>query len=615
MRRRAQPEGGARAATRGRREGGARADPAAGSGDGVAGSGGAAHWSGRRPSRGRSRSGRSGACGASRRRRPRPSSRERGGPAAAASSAERAGARRPWPSSRRRRRGGPAAAGVGERAAAARHRRALASARRAGEGPDLGPRRAAPPMRAMTTETTMEALELLTLVLAVIALLAVFRRSTDGPRSIKVRDPAIARHMLIAQADAFSNRPPTPFPVPLITGRRRRRHSHGITTVPYGPHWRTLRRNLTASMLQPWRLGLLAPLQHEAVEALVGSLRSRDAGDVVVIRDSLYTAVFALLTRLCFGDGVEPSHVLAMQRMMQEFRVAIGEARVFAGGSSLAKLVHWKRWRRFLAFRGKQALLFLPLVRARPRRCDSGGGVRPYVDSLIDLQVPDGDAGGKKRALTEDEMVSLIVEFLGATESIVACVEWPLAHLITRPDVQSKLRHELAGDDGGDVSDERLGKMPYLHAVILECLRLHPPFPLILRDVRTEDVAVGAAPPPPGGIKVYFMLKDIASKTWTDPDEFSPERFLAGGEGEGVGPLPGQKEIRMMPFGVGQRSCPGAGLGLMYVKCFLAALVREFEWVPPVGVRHGGGGVDMTELFGFIVVMKTPLRARAISRA
>ncbi|KAL6650362.1 hypothetical protein ACP70R_009287 [Stipagrostis hirtigluma subsp. patula] len=465
----------------------------------------------------------------------------------------------------------------------------------------------------------MDAVLLLALLLALVALPAVLRCGTDRPRGrtiVKARDAAIARGMLIAQADAFSNRPSTPFPVPLITGRHRRRHSHGITTVPYGPHWRALRCNLTAAILHPWRRGLLAPLQQEAVEALVGSLRSQDAGDVV-IRDSLYTAVFALLTRLCFGDGVAASHVRAMERMMQEFGVAIGEARVLAA-SMLAKLVHRRRWRRFLAFRDEQAALFLPLITARRRRSPCCGGVRPYVDSLIDLRIPDDEVGGK-RALTDDEMVSLIVEFLGATESIVACVEWTLAHMIIQPEVQRKVRHEVSCGDHGDGlnSDERLSKMPYLHAVVLECLRLHPPFPLILRDVRTEDVVVGGAPAPPGGMKVYFMLKDIArdSKTWTEPDEFMPERFLAGGEGEGVGTLPGQKEIRMMPFGAGQRSCPGAGLGLLYVKCFLAALVRDFKWVPP-GEGHdagsGGGGVDMAETFGFITIMKTPLRARVM---
>jgi cytochrome P450 len=92
---------------------------------------------------------------------------------------------------------------------------------------------------------------------------------------------------------------------------------------------------------------------------------------------------------------------------------------------------------------------------------------------------------------------------------------------------------------------------------------------------------------PPDGLRVLFNLGDIGrdKATWTDPDEFRPERFLAGGEGENVGPLPVPKEIRMMPFGAGHRHCPGVGMGMMLIKCFLAKLVGEFEWAPARGSR------------------------------
>ncbi|CAO2149702.1 unnamed protein product [Urochloa humidicola] len=104
-----------------------------------------------------------------------------------------------------------------------------------------------------------------------------------------------------------------------------------------------------------------------------------------------------------------------------------------------------------------------------------------------------------------------------------------------------------------------------------------------------------------------MMVADVGrdGKAWADAGEFRPERFLAGGEGEKVGLVPGPREVRMMPFGAGRRYCPGVGLGTMHVRCFLAALVREFQWAPP----EEAGGVDMTEIDGFFKVMKTPLRA------
>jgi cytochrome P450 len=434
--------------------------------------------------------------------------------------------------------------------------------------------------------------------------------------TIEIGDAAVAQRALIQNANAFSNRPLAPFPVALVTGRRRRR-SDNIITAPYGPHWRVLRCNLTSKLFHPSRLGFLAPLQLAAVEDLLVALSARGAGDVVV-RDSLYAAVFALVARMCFGNAVARSDVRAAQRVMQEFVLGVGQAQAYAG-SKLAKLVHWRRWRRFLASRGQMAEVFFPIIAARQRTCD-GDGVFPYVDSLLDIQVPDedDDAGAARRALTDDEMVSLVSEFLGAgTETVVACVEWTLAHLVTRPEVQNRLRREVDGEAGKGVMPDELRHrgMPYLHAVVLESLRMHPPVPFLMRDVRAEDaaaVAGKAATVPSVGLRVHFMLGDVGrdSNAWTDPDDFRPERFMPGGEAEDVGPLPGpNKEIRMMPFGAGRRFCPGMGLAMLHVKLFLAALVREFEWAPVPGEK-----VDLTELDGFFKTMKKPLRARIAQR-
>ncbi|XP_066384753.1 cytochrome P450 89A2-like [Miscanthus floridulus] len=303
--------------------------------------------------------------------------------------------------------------------------------------------------------------QVLKLGTAFIIFLAVFRqsiwhgRAPARPTLVEISDSAVARTALIGHADAFSNRPLTLFPVALVTGQGHRR-SDSIGSAQYGPLWRALRCNLTSEALHPSRFDQLSPLRRESVADLVPSLSARVAvgdggGDVVVIRDSAHAAVFALVARLCFGDLVgDAVHLLAMRRVMQQFVRAIGEANVFAG-SWLAKLLHWRQWRRFIAYRGQQAAFFLPLVSEREWRRHSGccndGGIRPYVDTLIDLRVPDDDA---RRTLADDKMVSLLSEFLGAsTESVVSCIEWALAHLAAQPEVQEKLRRKIAGDQAG----------------------------------------------------------------------------------------------------------------------------------------------------------------------
>uniref|UniRef100_A0ACD5Z9N2 Uncharacterized protein n=1 Tax=Avena sativa TaxID=4498 RepID=A0ACD5Z9N2_AVESA len=448
------------------------------------------------------------------------------------------------------------------------------------------------------------------------------RRAYDGQQPIiEICDPAIARRALMDHADALCNRPLNLFPVALVSGRRRR-HSDNITSVPYGPRWRALRCTLNAAILHPSRLGHMDPLRLEAMDSLVADLRGRCCGgeSEIVLRDILNAAVFPMVARTCFGSGVDDGHVRAMRDMLRAFVLAVDGAKDFAG-SKTAKLLHWRRWRRFLAFRGRQAELFLPLINAR--RCDadrhlrpSGGGMTPYLDLLLDVRVPDDEDGKALRPLTDDELVSLLSEFLGAGPgTMVSSMEWTLAHLLLQPEVLTNIRREVDAVEGA-LSEARVRQMVYVRAVVLESLRLHPPIPILLRDVPDQAGAAVIGCPatalPPEGARAHFNLGEIGrdKNAWTDPDAFRPERFRAGGEGEGVGLVPGPKEIKMMPFGAGRRACPGGALATMHVKSFVAALVREFDWALP----PSGGGVDLAEMDGFFKVMKTPLRAAVTLR-
>ncbi|CAM0908332.1 unnamed protein product [Alopecurus aequalis] len=457
----------------------------------------------------------------------------------------------------------------------------------------------------------MELLVLLALLL--LGGLSVFiRRRTAHPALAVVSDPAVAHGVLIDDADAFADRPVPHFVVTLARSRGGQRNEN-ISSAPHGPHWRALRRNITSETLHPSRLGPahLAPLHRDAIQDLVAALSAgARAGKVVALQPvhHIRTSVFRVAVRLCFGDGVDERHVRAICSEVHGTQVAIGGVQP----SMLARLAEWIYLGRLLAFHDRVTALCLPLIAARRRRTRDDELCRPYVDSLIDLRVREGCAGGARRALRDNEIVDLVLEFLGAsTGSSVACLEWTLAHLVAQPEVQERLRREV--DGAADGSQQLIRGMPYLHAVILESLRMHPPTPVAVRHVQADAAAtLTTAVPADGGLTVLFHLGDMGrdGKTWKDPHEFRPERFLPGGDAEGVGPLPGPKEARMMPFGAGHRFCPGVGLAMATIKCFLAALVREFEWAPPTT----NGAVDFTELDGFLKTMRKPLSARLTPR-
>ena len=69
--------------------------------------------------------------------------------------------------------------------------------------------------------------------------------------------------------------------------------------------------------------------------------------------------------------------------------------------------------------------MYLPLIRARQERRGTAtetATAAAYVDTLLDLEVPDeGDPRGRRK-LSDGEMVGLVSEYLGAATGTVLAV-------------------------------------------------------------------------------------------------------------------------------------------------------------------------------------------------
>jgi cytochrome P450 len=279
------------------------------------------------------------------------------------------------------------------------------------------------------------------------------------------------------------------------------------------------------------------------------------------------------------------------------------------------------RWRQVLALRRWQEESYLQLVaevkkKSNTDQKDDSRVVKTYVESLLDLRIL--EEGG--RALTDGEVVSLISEFLGAgTETTASTLQWTIANLIKRPDLQQKLRAEVDAVTSGQrsiIEEAELSCMPYLKATLLESLRRHPPLPFVLRHVGREVAAkvLGLTTVPEGGAAVNFLVGKIGRDpaAWSDPTEFKPERFMSTDGDCKNADLTCTRELRMMPFGAGRRACPAVAPAMLHLEYFLANLIKEFEWWEADG---NGNAVDLTEFHGFFVtIMNRPLRARLVPR-
>ncbi|KAI4969015.1 hypothetical protein ZWY2020_046345 [Hordeum vulgare] len=434
------------------------------------------------------------------------------------------------------------------------------------------------------------------------------------PASIFVTDHETAHSLLVrgSAGGCFSNRPPSISPSAILS---RRRHQN-ITSAPYGQHWRAIRHNLTSELLHPARLRRHAAARRAALHGLVVDLAEQRNKGVVHAAESIRYAMFGLVATMCFGDGIDTGRVRAMADAQSDLVKSLATARVFAHAKlpAVTRLVYRNRWKKLAFLRQQQEETYLPLIDSRRGRRPKSGEPTVYVDTLIDLLVPDDQANKprrQQRRLSDGELVGMCSEFLGAgTETTASALQWIMANLVKHREIQEALRREIDAvvcADAEEVSEDVLGKLEYLNAVIMEALRLHPPTSFAFRQVMEEDNVVHDGERIPAGTKVYFPLAAIARDTtaWDDnPDEFKPQRFLAckckedasqGTDGT----------IKMMPFGGGRRMCPGRGVAMLHLSYFVANLVREFRW------REGEGelAVDLEPHVEFFTVMKRPLRA------
>ena len=91
--------------------------------------------------------------------------------------------------------------------------------------------------------------------------------------------------------------------------------------------------------------------------------------------------------------------------------------------------------------------------------------------------------------------------FTAATDTTAISVEWAIAELFNNPRVLKKAQEEVDRVTGNQrlVCESDSPNLPYIHAIIKETMRLHPPVTLVSRKGIT-DCVVGDYMIPKGSI-------------------------------------------------------------------------------------------------------------------
>ncbi|KAF8016908.1 hypothetical protein BT93_H2188 [Corymbia citriodora subsp. variegata] len=206
-----------------------------------------------------------------------------------------------------------------------------------------------------------------------------------------------------------------------------------------------------------------------------------------------------------------------------------------------------------------------------------GGGEnsRDFVDVLLEMEKDKTDM------------------LAGATDTTYSVIDWAMTELLRHPQAMKILQTEVRKIANGkpNITDEDLKNMHYLRAVLKETLGLHPPIPLLVPRLSSQDIKIRGYDIALGTTVITNVWTiGRGPSTWDKPDEFKPERFLNSSVD-----FKGQ-DFELIPFGAGRRGCPGTSLAMATNELVLANLVDKFDWALPEGLK--AEDLDMTECTG-----------------
>ena len=198
--------------------------------------------------------------------------------------------------------------------------------------------------------------------------------------------------------------------------------------------------------------------------------------------------------------------------------------------------------------------------------------------------------------------------FSAGTDTTSSTLQWAMAELLHNPEILSKAGEELRQTigRGNTVEESDIPKLPYLQAIIKETFRLHPAVPLLLPRKAEADVEVKGFTVPKGAqvlVNAWAIGRDPS--IWDNPNSFMPERFL-GSEIDVRG-----HNFELIPFGGGQRICPGLSLAIRMVHLMLGSLIHSFDWKLEDGITPED--MNLEDKFGLTLDMAQPLQAIPIT--
>lgn len=291
-------------------------------------------------------------------------------------------------------------------------------------------------------------------------------------------------------------------------------------------------------------------------------------GQSIVARPPMQDLTLGVILQAIFGlrEGERLSQLQQlMGTLLDAFAYPISASFLFFPG--LQK--DWgplSPWGKFVRVREAVRSLIYDEIRDRRHALSQPGVSLQGKTDILTLLLQARDENGEAMSDEElhDEIVTLL---LAGHETTASGIVWALYWIHHLPEVQQKLRAELAtlGDEPDPMA---ITQLPYLTAVCQEALRIFPITPsTFVRQLRQPMTMAGYAFKAGTALMPATYIIHQRPDIYPEPRQFRPERFL-------------ERQFaphEYLPFGGGHRYCIGSALAMMELKLSVATLLNDFE--------------------------------------
>ncbi|KZP18888.1 cytochrome P450 [Athelia psychrophila] len=381
-----------------------------------------------------------------------------------------------------------------------------------------------------------------------------------------------------------------------------------FSIMPYGNFWRAHRRLFQSEFSTPsWH----HPQQTYGAHGLLSRLLERPEE----WRDHVRHQIGATILDIAYGIKAQPEHDPLIEMVEDALAIAVA---ALVPGRFLVDAVPWLKhipaWVPGASFQvvARETKAKLRNMSAIPfeqvKRAIADGTAKPSFTAkcLQDIDLS-GDVPYQESVIAN----SAAIMFSAGSDTTVSALSTFFVAMMKYPEVQAKAQLELDTVLGAghlpSFGDE--DSLPYISAVVKECLRWEPVAPFSIPHLLTKDDEYKGFYIPAGTVVIpntWAVLND--ERTYSDPFTFNPGRFIADGR------LDSSVRDTEAAFGYGRRICPGRHMAQGSIWLNIGCILTCFNIEKPVD-EHGNVFEPSVEYISGIIRQPEPFACRIKPRS